>query len=116
MLLGLGEVICLIALPRALHDYMREPEDVWTLSFWLVFGIFLGTLCLSNAIFGTHVKEPLRNLLVVGNGAAILLLLLLYGIVLYFVGSNDPAGLSIVTVSIMVRSLWSWACYWKTDP
>ena len=44
MMLLVGASASLLFLPDAVADYRGEPEDVWLLSFWLIFCICLGSL------------------------------------------------------------------------
>lgn len=50
-----------------------EPEDVWLLSFWLIFCIGLGSLCAWNVLSGRSQMVSNRGALLISNWTAIAL-------------------------------------------
>ncbi|MBX9461079.1 MAG: hypothetical protein KL785_08315 [Brevundimonas sp.] len=74
VMLLLGASASLLFLPDAVADYSGEPEDVWLLSFWLIFCIGLGSLCAWNALSGPSQMVSNRGALLISNWTAIILL------------------------------------------
>src|SRR5690606_2221683 len=72
-MLLLGAAASLLFLPDAVADYSGEPEDVWLLSFWLIFCIALGSLCAWNALCGWSHMLSNRPVLLIANWTAIIL-------------------------------------------
>jgi len=73
MMLLVGASASLLFLPDAVADYRGEPEDVWLLSFWLIFCIGLGSLCAWNVLSGRSQMVSNRGALLISNWTAIAL-------------------------------------------
>ncbi len=73
VMLLVGASASLLFLPDAVADYRGEPEDVWLLSFWLIFCIGLGSLCAWNVLSGRSQMVSNRGALLISNWTAIAL-------------------------------------------
>ncbi|PQZ84141.1 hypothetical protein CQ035_02370 [Brevundimonas sp. MYb46] len=96
ILLALGGLAAMVFLPEAVNSYGREPEDVWLLSFWLVFCLAFGGLCLWNALSVTIPCGASRRPLLISNWTATALL-----IPVALAGIGDIVLLMIGAVALM---------------